>query len=60
MIKASAAALRLHPAVNSAWMDDHIRINKDINIGVAVAVEDGLLVPVVRYADIKTLSQINT
>ncbi|WP_367389761.1 pyruvate dehydrogenase complex dihydrolipoamide acetyltransferase [Lewinella sp. LCG006] len=60
VIKASAAALRLHPAVNSAWMDDHIRINKDINIGVAVAVEDGLLVPVVRYADIKTLSQINT
>ncbi len=60
VIKASAAALRLHPAANSAWMDDHIRINKDINIGVAVAVEDGLLVPVVRYADIKTLSQINT
>ncbi|MGH1436307.1 MAG: pyruvate dehydrogenase complex dihydrolipoamide acetyltransferase [Lewinella sp.] len=60
VVKASAAALRLHPAVNSAWMDDHIRINKDINIGVAVAVEDGLLVPVVRYADIKTLSQINT
>lgn len=60
VIKASAAALRAHPAVNSAWMDDHIRINKDINIGVAVAVEEGLLVPVVRYADIKTLSQINS
>ena len=60
VIKASAAALRLHPAVNSSWMEDKIRINHDINIGVAVAVPDGLLVPVVRYADMKTLSQINT
>jgi pyruvate dehydrogenase E2 component (dihydrolipoamide acetyltransferase) len=60
VLKASAAALRLHPAINSSWMDDHIRVNKDINIGVAVAVEDGLLVPVIRYADIKTLSQINS
>ena len=60
VIKAVAAALRLHPAVNSSWMESHIRTNKDINIGVAVAVEDGLLVPVVRHADMKTLSQINT
>ncbi len=60
VIKAAAAALRLHPAVNSSWMEDHIRFNKDVNIGVAVAVEDGLLVPVVRFADMKTLSQINT
>ncbi|MEM1215224.1 MAG: pyruvate dehydrogenase complex dihydrolipoamide acetyltransferase [Bacteroidota bacterium] len=60
VIKAAAAALRLHPAINSSWMEDHIRINKDINIGVAVAVPDGLLVPVVRYADIKSLSQINS
>ncbi|PTM13850.1 MAG: pyruvate dehydrogenase complex dihydrolipoamide acetyltransferase [Bacteroidetes bacterium] len=59
VIKAAAAALRLHPAINSSWMGDFIRINKDINIGVAVAVAEGLLVPVVRYADIKTLSQIN-
>lgn len=59
VIKACAAALRQHPAVNSSWMGDHIRTNHDINIGVAVAVADGLLVPVIRYADIKTLSQIN-
>jgi len=60
VIKAVAAALRQHPAVNSSWLGDKIRYNKDINIGVAVAVEDGLVVPVVRQADIKTLSQINT
>ena len=60
VVKASAAALRLHPAINSSWMGDTIRQNKDVNIGVAVAVPDGLLVPVVRYADMKTLSQINT
>ena len=59
VVKAAAVALRQHPAVNSSWMGDTIRYNKDVNIGVAVAVEDGLLVPVVRYADMKTLSQIN-
>ncbi|MEM1328580.1 MAG: pyruvate dehydrogenase complex dihydrolipoamide acetyltransferase [Bacteroidota bacterium] len=60
VIKAAAAALRLHPTINSSWMGDHIRENRNINVGVAVAVEDGLLVPVVRHADMKTLSQINT
>lgn len=59
VIKASAVALRKHPAINSSWMESYIRFNKEVNIGVAVAVEDGLLVPVVKYADIKTLSQIN-
>ena len=59
VIKAAAAALRKHPAVNSSWMVDHIRINRDVNIGVAVAIPEGLMVPVVRYADMKTLSQIN-
>ena len=59
VVKAAAIALRQHPTVNSSWLGDVIRINKDINIGVAVAVPDGLLVPVVNYADIKTLSQIN-
>jgi pyruvate dehydrogenase E2 component (dihydrolipoamide acetyltransferase) len=59
VLKACAAALRLHPAINSSWLGDKIRQNKDINIGVAVAVPDGLLVPVVRYADMKSLSQIN-
>jgi pyruvate dehydrogenase E2 component (dihydrolipoamide acetyltransferase) len=60
VVKAVAAALRQHPAINSSWMGDKIRQNKDVNIGVAVAVADGLLVPVIRYADIKTMSQINT
>ncbi len=59
-IKAVAASLRQHPAMNSSWLGDKIRYNIDINIGVAVAVEVGLVVPVVRQADIKTLSQINT
>lgn len=59
VIKAVAAALRQHPAVNSSWLGDKIRYNRDINIGVAVAVDEGLMVPVVRHADMKTLSQVN-
>lgn len=59
IIKACATALQQHPKVNSSWLGDTIRINHHINIGVAVAVEEGLLVPVVKYADSKTLSQIN-
>lgn len=66
VIKAVAASLRKHPRVNSSWLVDSstgserivIRYNHHINIGVAVAVEDGLLVPVVRFADGKTLTQI--
>jgi pyruvate dehydrogenase E2 component (dihydrolipoamide acetyltransferase) len=58
VIKACAVALRKHPAVNSSWLGDKIRYNDHVNIGVAVAVEDGLLVPVVRHADTKPLSQI--
>jgi len=60
VLKACAVALKQHPAVNSSWLGDKIRTNYDINIGVAVAVEDGLLVPVVRAADTKSLSQIGT
>ena len=59
VIKASAEALLKNPAVNSAWMGDTIRRNKHVHVGVAVAVEDGLLVPVVRFANTKKLSQIN-
>lgn len=59
VIKATAAALRQHPKVNSSWLEDRIRINHHVNIGVAVAVDEGLLVPVVRFADSKTLSQIS-
>ena len=58
VLKACAVALKQHPAVNSSWMGDTIRRNHHVHIGVAVAVEDGLLVPVVKFADTKSLSQI--
>ena len=58
VLKAVAVALKQHPKVNSSWLGDKIRINYHVNIGVAVAVEEGLLVPVVRDADMKPLSQI--
>jgi pyruvate dehydrogenase E2 component (dihydrolipoamide acetyltransferase) len=60
VVKAAAMALRKHPAVNSSWMGDFIRQNQHIHIGVAVAIEDGLIVPVIRFADQKTLSQIGS
>jgi len=60
VIKAVAAALRQHPDVNVSWLGDKIRKNHHIHIGVAVAVKDGLMVPVVRYADNKSLSHIAT
>lgn len=59
VIKASAMALRQHPAINSSWLGDKIRVNHHVNVGMAVAVPDGLLVPVIRNADIKSLSQIS-
>tara|TARA_R110002049_G_scaffold120471_8_gene274904 strand:+ start:2515 stop:4131 length:1617 start_codon:yes stop_codon:yes gene_type:complete len=58
VVKAAAVALQRHPQVNSSWMGDKIRVNHHVNIGVAVAVEDGLLVPVVRFANTKQLTQI--
>ena len=60
VVKAAALALKKHPNVNSSWLVDKIRKNHHVHIGVAVAVEDGLLVPVVRFADSKSLSQIGT
>ena len=60
VIKAVALSLRQHPAVNSSWMTDFIRMNHHIHIGSAVATPDGLIVPVIRFADQKTLSQIAT
>jgi pyruvate dehydrogenase E2 component (dihydrolipoamide acetyltransferase) len=59
VIKAVAGALRKHPKVNSSWLGDKIRYNHHIHIGVAVAVEEGLLVPVIRFAEGKTLTQIS-
>lgn len=60
VLKAVAVSLKQHPKVNSSWLGDKIRINHHVNIGVAVAVDEGLLVPVVRFADSKSLSQIAT
>ncbi|MFN4286325.1 MAG: pyruvate dehydrogenase complex dihydrolipoamide acetyltransferase [Lacibacter sp.] len=57
-IKAAAMALRQHPAVNSSWMGDFIRTYQHIHIGSAIALPDGLIVPVIRFADQKSLSQI--
>lgn len=59
VIKAVAVALKKHPKVNSSWLGDKIRYNEHVNVGVAVAVDEGLLVPVVRFADGKTLTQIS-
>lgn len=58
VIKACAMALRQHPYVNSSWLGDKIRQNHHIHVGSAVAVDDGLIVPVIKFADQKSLSQI--
>ncbi|OXA84393.1 pyruvate dehydrogenase complex dihydrolipoamide acetyltransferase [Flavobacterium hercynium] len=58
VIKACALALKKHPKINSQWKEDAIIINHHVNIGVAVAVEDGLVVPVLRFTDAMSLSQI--
>lgn len=60
VIKASAMALRKHPQINTQWRDDVTIYNKHISIGVAVAVEDGLVVPVLKFTDQMSLSQIGT
>lgn len=59
VVKAVAISLRKHPKINSSWLGDKIRNNQHIHIGVAMAVEEGLLVPVVRFADNKGLSEIS-
>jgi pyruvate dehydrogenase E2 component (dihydrolipoamide acetyltransferase) len=58
VIKAVAAALRQHPACNAWWQDDHIRYWNEVHVSMAVAVEEGLITPVIRHADLKTLRQI--
>lgn len=58
VIKAAASALKKHPKVNASWLGDKIRYNQHVHIGVAVAVEDGLLVPVVKFADTKPMGLI--
>ena len=59
IVKATSMALQEHPQVNSSWLGDRIRFNEHIHIGVAMAIEDGLLVPVVRFANNKRLSEIS-
>ena len=59
VVKACAMALKQHPAINSSWLGDKIRYHADVHIGVAVAVDDGLLVPVIRHADTKGLRQLH-
>lgn len=60
VVKAVATALRKHPAVNSSWLGDKIRYNHHIHVGVAVAIEDGLIVPVIKFADSKSISHISS
>ncbi|MGA9269522.1 MAG: pyruvate dehydrogenase complex dihydrolipoamide acetyltransferase [Lutimonas sp.] len=60
VVKATALALKQHPQVNSQWFDDRIKKNHHVHIGVAVAVDDGLLVPVLKFADEQTLTQIGS
>ncbi|TVQ02873.1 MAG: pyruvate dehydrogenase complex dihydrolipoamide acetyltransferase [Balneolaceae bacterium] len=60
VVKACASALRRHPAVNSSWLDDVIRKHGDVNVAVAVAIDEGLMTPVIRHADKKTLRQISS
>lgn len=59
IIKAAAIALKKHPTINSSWMGDKIRINHQVNIGVAVAIDDGLVVPVIRNTDLKSIKNIS-
>lgn len=60
VVKACAAALRRHPAINSSWLDDVIRKHGDVNVAVAVAIDEGLMTPVIKHADKKNLRQIST
>jgi len=59
VLKAVAAALPKHPAINSSWLGDRIRYNEHVHIGVAMAIEDGLIVPVVKFANTKSIQDIS-
>jgi pyruvate dehydrogenase E2 component (dihydrolipoamide acetyltransferase) len=59
IIKAAATALKQHPECNAWWQDDHIRQWNEVHIGMAVAIDDGLITPVIRHADLKSLRQIS-
>jgi len=59
VLKAVAGSLKKHPAINSSWLGDRIRFNEHVHIGVAMAIEDGLIVPVVKFANAKSVQQIS-
>ena len=59
VLKSVASAIRLHPDVNVSWLEDKMQKHQHIHIGVAVAIPDGLVVPVVKFADTKSLAQIS-
>ncbi len=59
IVKAVSMAIKQHPFINSSWLDTHIKINKNINIGIAVSVANGLVVPVIKNADLKSFSEIS-
>ena len=59
VVKATAKALKKHPQINSSWLGDRIRYNKHVHVGVAIAVEDGLVVPAVHFADQKSMQDIS-
>lgn len=59
VVKACSVALRRHPAINSSWLDDVIRKHGDVNIAVAVAIDEGLMTPVIKHSDKKNLRQIS-
>jgi len=60
LVKAVAMAIRKHPHINSSWFGTHIKLHQDINIGIAVAVDNGLIVPVIRNVDSKSFSDISS
>ena len=60
IVKATALALKHHPQVNSQWLEDNMQLNHHVHVGVAVAVPDGLVVPVLRFTDEMNLPQIGT
>ena len=60
LVKAVSMAIKKHPDINASWLDTHITLHSDINIGVAVSIDSGLVVPVIKNADVKSFGQISS
>ena len=60
LVKAVSMAIKKHPDINASWLDTHITLHSDVNIGVAVSIDSGLVVPVIKNADLKSFSQISS